>query len=379
MFRIIKDLGLEETLMSWEELCHVGTKFPALATLTADANQLLSLPATPLSTLSSTLVSLNLEFNEFSSLADLASLSELKALRNLHLKGNNIASISPADAPGAQPPVFPSTLQYLDISYNRVASWSFVDDLPACFPGLTHLRFTHNPIYDNPDPAFALTQASSSANKTASTEEAYMITVGRLGCLVALNFGTITVDDRQDAEMFYLARIGKHLAAVPESEEASVLAQHKRYAELVELHGAPVVNRKQEINPAFLEARLVALQLIFHPRDGGSVNEQVVQVPKSFDVYRVKGVAGELFGLEPLDLRLIWETGEWDPVAGFDDEVEDSSEEEDAGEMNPEEPVAQTEKRVGRWVKREVELQSGPRQLGFCVDGLDAKVRVELR
>jgi tubulin-specific chaperone E len=374
VFQNIKDLGLEETLMSWEELCYVGTKFPTLATLSADSNQLLSLPAAPLPTLSSSLLSLNLEFNEFSSLVDIASLSELKALRNLHLKGNNIACIAPADS-DAEPPVFSPTIQYLDMSYNRVASWSFVDDLPACFPGLTHLRFTHNPIYDDPDPTFT-TQAP---NKAASTEEAYMITVGRLGNLKALNFGTISPADRQDAEMFYLARIGKHLAAVAETEEASVLKHHKRYEELVELHGAPVVNRKQEINPAFLEARLVALQLLFHPDDGAEVIEKVVQVPKSFDIYRVKGIAGELFGLEPLDLRLIWETGEWDPVAGFDDEVEDSSEEEDVDETAAGEAAPQPEKRAGRWVKREVELQNGPRQLGFCVDGSDAKVRVEQR
>jgi hypothetical protein len=37
------------------------------------------------------------------------------------------------------------------------------------------------------------------------------------------------------------------------------------------------------------------------------------------------------------------------------------------------------ERKGGRWVKREVELKDGPRQFGYCVDGLEAKIRVERR
>lgn len=358
--------------MTWEEICHLSSKFHSLATLSADMNQLSILPQVQLKTLSSTLLSLHLEFNEFTSLSDLASLTGLKALRNLHLKGNDIASIVKDSS--QEPPVFSSSLQYLDISYNQVPSWSFVDELPTSCPGLTHLRFTHNPIYDEPDP-------ENSAKSQTTTEEAYIITIGRLANLRILNFGTISAHDRQDAEMFYLARIGKQLAAVSEHEEAQVIKQHKRYAELVELYGSPVVNRQEEINPAFLEARLIAVQFVFRSEDGGDIVERVSRIPKSYDMYRVKGITGKLFGYEPLSLRLIWETGEWDPVAGFDDEVEDSSDEEDMDKPDHTDLVAQPEsgRKAGRWVKREVELQEGPRQLGFCVDGLEARVRVEIR
>ncbi|KAI4601458.1 hypothetical protein KJ359_011587 [Pestalotiopsis sp. 9143b] len=371
-FKNVKELSLEETLMSWEELCHVSSKFESLATLSADMNQLSLLPQVPMDTLSSTLFSLSLEFNDFTSLADLACLGKLQALRNLHLKGNNISAIT-NEASGKHPVLSPS-LQYLDISYNKVSSWGFVDHLPSCLPGLTHLRFTHNPIYDNPDPEH------STQSKTV-TEEAYMMTVGRLANLKALNFGAISMNDRQDAEMFYLARIGKHLAAVPESEEGWVLAQHKRYDELVQIYGPPVVNRQKEINPSFLEARLISVQFIFRPQDGRGQTEQIIQIPKSYDMYRVKGIAGRLFAQEPLGLRLIWETGEWDPVAGFDEETGDSSDEEEPDEIDRGDTISQADsgRKAGRWVKREVELQDGPRQLGFCVDGLEAKVRVETR
>ncbi|KAI1093687.1 RNI-like protein [Rostrohypoxylon terebratum] len=381
-FKDVKDLALEETLMSWEEICHVATKFRTLSTLSVCANQLSLLPETSLSTLTSTLVSLNLEFNNFTTVADIASLSELKALRNLHLKGNHISTIT-QDSLHDQP-IFSTSLKYVDLSYNKVSSWAFVDALPHCFPGLTSLRFSHNPIYDNPDPEFS-TQSKS------ITEDAYMFTVGRLANLKTLNFGTISNSDRQDAEMFYLARIGKHLAAVPEDQEAEVIKQHKRFAELCELYAPPVINRRKEINPAFLEARLITMHFNFQPAgEKDKIIERTTKIPKSFDIYAVKGIAGKLFGARPLSLRLIWETGEWDPVFGFDDEVEDSDEEEDeekegelddgnAGDAGDLGDSPQPDGKSGKWVKREAELQDGPRQLGFCVDGSEARVRVELR
>lgn len=362
--------------MSWEEIGHIATKFETLSALSASTNQLSSLPPIPLLSLTSTLSSLNLEFNDFTAIAQLGNLVALTALRHLHLKGNNISAIRLAGS-DASPPIFSANLQYLDVSYNQISSWKFVDELSIFFPGLTSLRLAHNPVYERPDPEL-------STNPRNYTEEAYMFTVGRLASLKSLNFGTISVDERQDAEIFYLAHIGKHLATVPKTQEAEILQYHKRYAELCELYGTPVVNRKKEVNPAFLEARLVTIQFVFHP-EGQDAVQRVTKVPKGFDIYAVKGIAGKLFGAKPLSLRLIWETGEWDPVAGFDDEVEDSSGDEEELSAVDEREVArpgdnsQQGGKAGKWVKREVELPDGPRQLGFCVDGLEAKIRVELR
>jgi len=379
-FQNVEDLALEQTLMTWEQIIHIATKCKKLSSLNASANQLSSLPLTPLCSLASTLTSLNLEFNDFTALTQLASLSELTSLRHLHLKGNSISGIRANDSE-ERLPVFSSSLQFLDVSYNKVSSWAFVDELPTCFPGLTALRFAHNHIYDNPDPELSGTGKNL-------TEEAYMFTVGRLANLKTLNFGAISALDRQNAEMFYLARIGKQLASVPEAQESEVIRNHKRYAELCELYGPPVVNRTKEVNPAFLEARLVTIQFTYHAEGRTAPLRRDAKVPKSFDIYTVKGIAGKLFNIKPLALRLIWETGEWDPVGGFDDEVEDSSDEE--GDVLPVEEsgatatllantTSQSQERTGKWIKREVELGDGPRQLGFCVDGMEAKVRVELR
>ncbi|KAL2881564.1 hypothetical protein SGCOL_003131 [Colletotrichum sp. CLE4] len=380
-FAKITELELEETLLDWEALCGLARKFPSLETWSCSLNQLTVLPSVSFGSLASTLTTLDLEFNEFTSFSDIAALSSLSSLRNLHLKGNNITTIS---SPSGPVPTFSSSLHYLDISYNTVASWAFVDALPTSFPGLTALRFAHNPIYDHPDP-----DAAGGDNQTKSTDEAFMVTIGRLASLKVLNFTAISAKDRENADMFYLSRIARQLASVPEAAEPEVIAQHARYKELCDLYGAPDVIRRDEINPTYLEARLITVHFTHAAAarsDGqGQGREQVTKtatIPKSCDVYAVKGIAGRLFGAEPLRLRLVWETGEWDPVGGFDEEenADDSSDEEDAAAGRSGEGAAGAqEARGGRWVKREVELRDGPRQLGFCVDGMDVNIRVEDR
>lgn len=244
---------------------------------------------------------------------------------------------------------------------------------------MTALRLAHNPIYDNPDPDNIL-------DGKALTDEAFTITIGRLTRLKTLNFVSISAADRTNAEMFYLSRIAKHMALVPETAEEMVIKQHKRYAELCELYGEPDIIRSQQINPNFLEARLVTVAFQYKREAEGEhkakTARKTIKIPKSFDIYAVKGIAGKLFGLPPLELRLVYETGEWDPVAGFD-EVGNSSEEEEAEAEHERDDRDGgnygVEGKTGRFVKREVELKEGPRQLGFCVDGLEVKIRVELR
>lgn len=374
--------------MSWDEVCHIATKFASLSLLYCSSNDLPRLSPIPASPITTSLTSVYLEFNDFTSLSDIASLSTLLSLHDLHLKGNSISVIESDSIDG--PPVFSKTLMYLDISYNKIHQWSFIDALPDSFPGLTSLRLAHNPVYDNP--GFDNTSDSAiSAAKATVTEEAYMLTIGRLASLKSLNFSAITPTDRNNAEMFYLSRIGRQLASVPETPEAEakVIAQHRRYKELCNLYGEPVVNRRKEINPAFLEARLINVTFRFYSTLDQSegqtptIIEKRTQIPKSFDIYAVKGIAGRLFSHAPLKLRLIWETGEWDPVAGYDDDdAGDSSEDEEPvvqhGDIEKDGETQPTNK-AGRWIKREAELKDSPRQFGFCVDGFDVTIRVEPR
>lgn len=385
VFGRVRDLALEETLLKWDEICHIAVRFGSLASLSCAANQLAAISCPLPASISSTLTILNLEFNEFNSLSDLSMLSSLKVLRNLHLKGNNISTLT-SDA--SAPPTFPDSIHYVDLSYNQVPTWSFVDGLDAAFPGLTALRLAHNPIYES---------TGISDNKqdptSTTTEEAHMITVARLPGLTALNFATIASNDRENAEMFYLSRIAKALATVPEDAEAEILKDHPRYADLCAAYGPPDVIRRQETNPEFLESRLIDVTFRYVCGDG-RVAARAKAIPHTFDIYAVKGMAARMFGLSPLRTRLVWETGEWDPVAGFDEQEGDSSDEEEGvveaelgwamwgdgeGEGEGAGRKGESAAVAGRWLRREVELGDSPRALRFCVDGQEAKIRVEAR
>ncbi|RFU80904.1 tubulin-specific chaperone e [Trichoderma arundinaceum] len=365
----VTELQLGEMLLSWEELCLVASKCPSLATLLVGSNQLSTLPTLDHASLPSTLTSINLEYNDFTSLSDIASLTTLTSLRHLQLKGNNISTIaSSSNSPNV---VFPPSVQYVDLSYNKIDSWEFVDKLTAVFPGMIGLRITHNPIYYSMD-------AESNAQ---SSDESFMFTVARIAQLKTLNFTHINNTDRTNAEMFYLSRIAKQLATVPEAAEDSIKVLHPRYNELCELYGEPDVIRREEINPNFLEARLITTEFHYEGVSAEEKKTRTTKIPKSFDIYAVKGIVGKMYGLAPLKLRLIWETGEWDPVAGYDEKDDDdgSDVEDDAlVETNSESRAAGGEDdQTGRWVKREVELTDGPKQLGYCVDGLRVRIRVE--
>jgi hypothetical protein len=377
-FSGINDLSLDEMLISWEETCLLAYQFKDLSTLSACLNQFSTLPAeVPSSLLPQGLKTLKLEFNGFTSLADLLPLVGLKCLEKLHLKGNTIKFIS--DGKTKECPRFGHQLHYVDLSYNEVNDWNFVDQLPDVFPGITGLRFSHNPIYES---------AIKPGDAAISFDEGYMLTLARIANLKSLNYSHITHAERTNAEMFYLSRISKAMAAVPEAEEQKIKSQHKRYDELCEIYGAPVVVRAEKaINPDLLEARLIKFTFYMPPNTIPGQTAEIAkeqEIPRGFDMYRLKGIVGKLLGIKPLSLRLIWETGEWDPVAGYEDKEEDSdSDEEDENEEVEEtandDAISDTLASKGKWMRREVELEDGTRQVGFCVDGMQAKVRVELR
>jgi tubulin-specific chaperone E len=383
-FKGVKDLSLDEILLTWEEACGLVSYFPALTSLSVNSNEMWSLYE-PMTLMQSSLLhsmstwklkSLTLDYNKFSRLVDLAPLADVPFLESLHLKGNHIEAVGDGNC---AKPVFGKHLQYIDLSYNNVTSWAFVDELPDVFPGLTALRFSHNPIYETP---------TKEGNTAMAIEEGYMFTLARIANLKVLNFSNITPAERTNSEIFYLSRIGKAMAAVPEAEEHTITSQHRRYNELCQLYGAPTVVRTHTIvNPDFLEARLIKFN--FYMSSGTADKQESIvtitqEIPKGFDMYQVKGIVGRLFGLRPLSLRLIWETGEWDPVAGYEDQEEDSDEEDETeggyvhGEVSAQAGSSETGKENGRWMRREVELEDGTRQIGFCVDGMEATVRIEL-
>lgn len=183
------------------------------------------------------------------------------------------------------------------------------------------------------------------------------------------------------------------LSSTPADAESSILQDHPRYADLCALHGAPTIKRKPigntptggEPPPGSVAARLITFTLYRPSSDPAQeARETVVTLPRTIGVYALKGIVGRLFGLKPMSLTLIWETGEWDPIAGADDRDEDSDLEQDAGSVKGKEEAEgrgekEEERDMGKWVQREEELVDGTKNVGFWVEGREARVRIERR
>ncbi|KAI9770510.1 MAG: hypothetical protein M1835_006543 [Candelina submexicana] len=363
-FDRIKELGLDETLLTWEEIDSVASRFQSLATLSLSSNGLASLGTHQIPR---TITTLKLEFNGFTSISALLALASLPNLQQLYLGHNSIADIQDKKERIQYSDVkFPRSLFHVDLSFNAIHSWECVDGLQDAFPGLTALRIEHNQLFD---------LEFLGKKQSQGPEERHMLVVARLANLKTLNFSSVTPQERANAELYYLSCIAKELAAESEEKEGTIFDKHRRYNELCEIYGTPTITRTNPsiINPNSLEARLIRFTF-YQPiisADGTSLPNIVhkKQIPRGFDVYRLKGIVGKLFERSPLRLRLIWETGEWDPVAPIEHEDWYSSDEEDK--------VVSADEQ-GNWVKREVELRDGTREVGYWVEAQEATVRIEL-
>ncbi|CAI7637307.1 unnamed protein product [Penicillium pancosmium] len=388
VFETVTELHLEETLLSWDEIVEVASRFPALKSLTASGNELSSISRP----LSGNITKLVLENNDFSSLSETRNLAEYSTLEHLSLRGNNISSVN-GDNDTIADFHFSKSLHSLDLSRNSIPSWSFLNNISVMFPAVATLRISGNPLYDlSPlPPAVAAATSTMSASKPMTVDEGFMLTLSRFPpSLCVLNFSVISPQDRSNAEMYYLSLIGKELSATTAAEESPVLAAHPRYAELCGLYGEPTITRAvigdsaggRVIHPRSVAARLVKMAFRLHRKSGGSDTEtQVKEIPTSLDSYQVKALVSRLFGLEPYGFKLIWETDEFDPVekTTMDDCAVDWDEDSD-GEMRVSDQASALTESTSRFVRREVELSESTRDIGFLFQGEtgDVKIRVEV-
>ena len=193
-----------------------------------------------------------------------------------------------------------------------------------------------------------------------------------------------------------------------------MLDNHPRYKNLCEIYGEPEIATKARAagDPAAgtLEARIVRFTFRLSSDDGTTskaeetIVEKTQDIPRTIDVYALKGIVGRLFGIRPMGCKLIWETGEWDPVKGDEDGWSCSEEEELARELadnsnssietgNPDfikdgaekckweqkQEQKQKQRDQKKWTRREIELEDGTRDVGFWIEGREAVVRVERR
>lgn len=323
--------------------------------------------------ISESITVLILEYNEIDSLSSIKQLAALPNLERLSLRGNCIDTLDRSST--ANNTVrFPAGLKSVDLSNNKINSWSFINTLPTAFPGLQSLRVSGNPLYEQPVASSAITNMPE---RPMTVDEAYMLTLARLGSAQVLNYGKITPQDRSNGELYYLSLIGKELSLSPEDSAGRIISAHPRYQELCEKYGEPIIRRADKtgagtVNPRSVAARLV--KMTFHLSSQTAERAvKVKEVPVSFDTYQVKAIVSRLFDLPPFGFRLVWETDELDPVNQESiDEDWDSEDETEPGD-------AETANNSTKFMKREVELMDTTRDIGFWFQDVgEASIRVEL-
>lgn len=348
------------------------------------------------------LTHLDLSSNGFTTIEHIRQLTYLRRLQDLRLRSNPLTSLS---SPPNRPIIF-ATLIRLDLTSTLLPTFSSLNPIIQSFPVLASLLTNHTPLTAFPS--------------------ASLYTIARLATLTELNFTRITPAERQNAELYYLNQITAQLAAANDpNEKTAVLEEHPRWKKLCDIYGEPETAKKQgpdNVDGGSLAARVTEFNFYISRQDlhkaraqakavdghedeeardvddedvdsnnahsppGSSIVEgKKLLIPLTVDVYRLKGIAGRLFNLRPMSVRLVWETGERDPVGGVGEgewsvSEDDSSDDEGEGGQGRSKREARMKAEDGtNWVPRETELVDGTRQVGFWIESSEARVRVELR
>jgi hypothetical protein len=220
-----------------------------------------------------------------------------------------------------------------------------------------------------------------------------MLSLARVNTISSLNYSDISPEERENAELYYLSRITAELGAVRPEDEDKVLTDHPLWSDLCAKYGPPMIKRADsgEPEPGTLGARLLQLTLSYGKQGVFKKKPTSIMVPKSINVYMLKAIVGDAVGMIPLYFKLVWETGEWDPVSresfgkdkgarfDIDDALgrEFADDDDDDDETHHHHHKNNNKEWQGRWIKREVELVEGTSSVGFWIEGKEAQIRVD--
>ncbi|KAL8926477.1 MAG: hypothetical protein Q9172_001780 [Xanthocarpia lactea] len=398
-FEQLAALSLANTAVEWDNIRTLCTqqRFPNLQSLSLAFNPLYKPPKSLLSLDLPTLATLDLTSCDFCTLQPLSSLTHLPALSTLTLRSNRLTTLT------TRPPIVFPRLKTLDLTSTRLTNLSCLNPIPSTFPILSSLKTTGNPL-------------------TTSHPSPRLITIARLPGLKTLNNTPIPPHERQNAEIYYLSTITPlFLATKTDEEEKGVVEEHPQWGHLCEKYGEPEsITRKRhaqtsssqikssngnenEENPIYpplsLGANLVTFSFHYSPAFSSSSDspsssaqqskntkgqqQHIREIPKQTNIYRLKSLAGRIYSIPCMEIRLVLETDEWDPVPAAKPEDDNWSCSEDEDESDDSTEVKDgkrgKEKDKNLWVRREIELVDSTRPVAFWVEGREARVRVERR
>ncbi len=427
-FKSIVELQLNECVLKPDQilqLLHSSGKplFSLLKTLWLSRNELTSFHTNYQAFRFDSVTALFLENNAFTSLEPISMISiHFPNITHLSLQGNLISTIGVRVSTYQFP-----TVTSLNIADNYISNFVFIDALPSLFPNLYSLRISKNPLYDQSSASTTNGTASDLSQPKIPSDSTYYLILARIPSLKILNYTPITDRDREEGEIYYLSIAEKHYRNTlsPFSPTQSAIGTAQRqcplYDTLCDKYDHPNILRApppahtptaaQKYAPGTLGARLVTTTFYIplstfaspsafpHP-----IYSLTRPLPPSMPVYTLKSLLSHHFGLPPLQLRLIYETGELDPVhetttklgRGKEGWEEWGDWDVDVKPTSPNSGLAIGETGDGkdddekwidgfllkdgvRWRKREIEILDGMRGWGDYLENnvREAKVRVE--
>ncbi|KAL8913181.1 MAG: hypothetical protein Q9171_001975 [Xanthocarpia ochracea] len=408
-FEQLTALSLAKTAVKWDNIRTLCTqqRFPNLQSLSLAFNPLYKPPKHLLSLDLPTLTTLDLTSCDFCTLQPLSSLTHLPALSTLILRSNPLTTLT------TRPPIVFPHLKTLDLTSTHLTSLSCLNPIPTTFPIVSSLKTTRTPL-------------------TTSHPSPRLITIARLPSLTILNNTPIPPHERQNSEIYYLSTITPlFLATKTDEEEKTVVEEHPQWGHLREKYGEPESitqkrhaqtsssqitssngneNKEKPIYPSLsLGANLITFTFYYSLSRSSSDSptsspsqeqfknterqQHIREIPKQTNIYRLKSLVGRIYSIPCMEIRLVLETDEWDPVPAAKPEDDDwscSEDEwsEDAGVKSDDSTEVKEggkkrkrdkEKDKNLWVRREIELVDSTRPVAFWVEGREARVRVERR
>ena len=191
---------------------------PKLRSISAKFNRICD---TPSASPKLSLRTIDLSHNNIQSLDQIASLQVFQALETLSLTGN------PIDTFRTQSHLCFKTLTTLSMAATMLSSLSSLESFTAVFPNVSTLIVHGTPLSLQPS--------------------ARLFVIASLASLTSLNSTFVTLEERRDAEIFYVNHFAKLVQSASSEEEAqSIIEGLPRWTELCRTYDRPEIKRKVE-------------------------------------------------------------------------------------------------------------------------------------
>lgn len=302
-FPNVKNLVLNQTLVAWDDLLVLLDRhFPQIEELHLVENEypdadfaLLAQKKNPpaaqqTSPWMQTLEILDLSQNRLRSWSNLLETvgASLVNLKQLVVNDNDISTLVTV---GGVPQVF-RQLRALSICDNRIDSWTSIDALNQ-YEQLDTLRFTRNPLIAH-----------------MGAGEVRMIIIARSDFVASINGSGVRAKERQDAEQMYLKRILHELAAVGDGnnteDQSRVLTSHPRFNRLRQLYPdiqigggyGGAAHGSNGSGPATLGSSLIQVKIVPMSMQATSFEPLAKKIPEKMKIAQLKLLIEKKFGVE---------------------------------------------------------------------------------